>query len=428
MYRPNDLQNITYVWNNAEGLMGDDITFLVCRALIKLPPNRQEVGKVVGVTGRNVVESVSWASHPQGVMGKLLVDLSLQSKKNTELIKLALPYRALIKSFRIGEINPEVKYVHAKKVGVDSLLVEGIISLTTLGYLPWRGQTGVKGNFYDSSTIKISKSLPEVKEMVSAQVRFIPYHHRLDGTTLTLNGWKEIHLMYIAENNRGENVIVTRHLEPFTQNIILESELKSLGNLEISNGNVQSHVLASREVVVEGEFALTAQPAPFMMEMSQHADLFSKVKEMSQKLQERKKDKELKKETSSEEKVENTPVKELAASIEEVSAPVEEVTAPPEEINTLIERIDTSLEEINFPSENLNTPVEVILPEQETFEKPAINEELVVLAEEKIPVDEPVISDEADTGNENKEQGSKSIVILRESKRDRISKHMRKLK
>lgn len=398
MYRPNDLQNITYVWSNAEGLVGDDITFLVCRALIKLPPNQQDVDKVVGVYGKNVIDGISWADNTKGVMGKLLVDLNLQllnREKETEFVKLALPYRAVVKSSRLGEINPEVKYVYAKKVGMDSLLVEGIISLTSLGYLPWRGDTGITGEFSSSSTIKIALGLPEVQEMVSAQVRFMPLSYCLEEDALTLNGWQETHLMYITGKNRGEEVIVTRQIEPFTETIILNEKLSSLGFLEITNGNIQSQVISGRKVLVVGNFKLTAQSATPMGEAFSSNNVLEKMREMTQKIQAKKKVKEVR----------------IATPDMEEEKIISEVKSEPE-INTFSEIM---------PKETLQDLPEV-LTEEISISPELIDEKLnSTLAEtksEKIPLPE------------EKEMSltAQNIIIPRESKRARLNRHMRSLK
>ena len=103
MYRPDNLQNITYVWSNWEGLVGDDITFIVCRALISLAPRGQEIEKVVGIKGRNVIDAVSWHGNPKTVHGQLLVDLDLHhtiKKKPILQTGFAFPGPCQIISFR----------------------------------------------------------------------------------------------------------------------------------------------------------------------------------------------------------------------------------------------------------------------------------------------------------------------------------------
>ncbi|KJS85684.1 MAG: hypothetical protein JM58_08085 [Peptococcaceae bacterium BICA1-8] len=320
MYRPNNPQGVTYVWNNAEGLLGDDITFLVCRALVKLPSAQRDVGEVVGINSRNVVEGISWALNPKAVIGRLLVDLNLElpgETENTELVKLALPYRTSIKSLRMGEVIPEVKYVYAKKIGVDSILVEGIITLASLGYLPWRSEEGIIGDFPGMSTIKVGLPLPEVKETVSAQVRFILSEHKLEDSVLTVSGWKEIFLMYIGGKSRGEQVIVTQQVEPFTERIMLNAQVQSIGALEVSSGSLRTSVVDKREVLVEGNFFLKISPGPHVEEAFAPQEIMLKVKEMVEKVQERKKEKQKVQKIKEEEKITTPREKEVSVSPQE---------------------------------------------------------------------------------------------------------------
>lgn len=325
MYRPNDLQNITYVWSNTEGLMGDDITFLVCRALIKLEPERYRIEKVIGINGKNKIDAVSWHENPKGVQGQLLLDLDLGDRG--ELLKLALPYRVPVKTQRLGQINPEVKFVHAKKVGVDSLLIEGIITLTSLGYLPWRGAVNnIGGVFSDNCTVKLDKLLPEVKEMVSAQIRFNPLSHNLKEGILTMSGWKEIHLMYIAQGDRGEKVVVTRQVEPFTKEIILNTNLSAYSYWEISNGNIESFVIGPREVMVTSDFQLLTQQAPFITPTNNTNSILKDIKEMRKLIKNRKKIKQ-------EEKPEKINAPEEKEMLPEVEVPLKRQEVVPVEKN-----------------------------------------------------------------------------------------------
>ncbi|KJS19034.1 MAG: hypothetical protein VR72_20010 [Clostridiaceae bacterium BRH_c20a] len=322
MYRPNNQQGVTYVWNNAEGLLGDDITFLVCRALVKLPPARRDVGEVVGINSRNIVEGVSWNLSPKAIIGRLLVDLNLELPgeiESTELVKLALPYRTSIKSLRMGEVVPEVKYIYAKKVGVDSILVEGIITLASLGYLPWRSEVDITGEFSGVSTIKVGMSLPEIKETVSAQVRFILSGHKLEDSLLTVSGWKETFLMYISGKSRGEQVVVTQQVEPFTESIMLNTKVQSIGALEVSSGSLRTSVLDKREVLVEGDFFLIISPGFHIEEAFAPQEVMLKVKELVEKVQERKKEKK------------NEEVHNIKKEVKIVTHEKEEVPASPKE-------------------------------------------------------------------------------------------------
>lgn len=425
MYRPDNLQNITYVWSNWEGLVGDDITFIVCRALISLAPRGQEIEKVVGIKGRNVIDAVSWHGNPKTVHGQLLVDLDLQlanDKEKSRFYKLALPFQAPVKSYRLGEINPEVKFLHAEKMGTDSLLVEGIISLTSLGYLPWRGaMDDLGGTFTDDSVIKLDKLLPEVKEMVCAQIKYNPFSHTRKEKTLILTGLKEVHLMYIAEESGGEKVVITRQVEPFTKEIYLNVDLSSLGYLEINNGNIESQVLGPREIMVVGNFQVIAQGMPSMGATNYTNEILKKIKEMGEIIKNKRKHKKEEINSTVTEERENLTEESINAPSNEgedenktpISMPVNE------EIEESISKVEDE-EELEVVSSSL--PMEEIDSESQEEQETLTDFEEEIPSETGLPIvleekQEKVVAEE-----------SSSVIIPRESRRARLSKYMRNLK
>ncbi|NLT94984.1 MAG: hypothetical protein GXW85_05525 [Clostridia bacterium] len=424
MYRPDHLQNIAYVWSNTEGLVGDDITFLVARALIKLEQERQGIEKVVEISGRNVIDAVSWYEYPRTVQGQLLVDLHLESAgkgEKTKFYKLALPYRAPIKSFRLGELNPEVKFVHAKKMGGDSLLIEGIICLTCLGYLPWRGKkSNIGGAFTDSSIIKLNSLLPEIKEMVCTQIKFNPFGYSIKDNILSLRGWKEIHLMYIAQESRGERIVVTHQNEPFAKEIELNGDLRSLSYWEINNEKTENYVLGSREVKVVGNFRISGQSVPGMPANSQTGEILKSIKEMTKIIKNKQK---------------NTP----EGKLNEDRKTEELINNPPEEMREepMVSLPENSIDEIERASES-ETPEreapqateEEISAEREQESSPEEEKEAVplvplLLEEKKEKVIEKDLEEEkTELTSDNKE----GTIIPRQSKREKLSKYMRPLK
>ncbi|MGI6225764.1 MAG: hypothetical protein ACOYJ1_05850 [Peptococcales bacterium] len=433
--------------------MGDDITFLVCRALIKLPPDRREVEKVVETNGKNVINYISMIDNPRGVMGKLLVDLNLQMVgrgERTELIKLAIPYQASVRSF--GTINPEVKYIHAEIVGVNSLLVEGIISLTSLGYIPRRGMVrGMTSEFTSESTIRIANVLPEVKEMVSAQVRFIPLGHSLEEKSLTLNGWKETYLMYIADKTKGEKVIVTRQVEPFTETMFLDEKMSALSYLDIINRSIQSQVIGSREVLVKGNFELKVQPsASPSQEMLSPQVMLQEIKKLSQKIKAKKKTQNVRidiEEREAEQDTSETIENEVRQEANEISQPLEIAAEVEEEIFSEVtleeETISDSLDESPLVAEEIESATfsneivedmisgiseeeqvdEVIsdIPDKDQADEVITNFSEVVEKQEYFPPEEVSII-------EPELQSDNIILFNRESKRSKLKKHMRELK
>lgn len=426
MYRPDNLQNITYVRTNWEGLVGDDITFIVCRALISLAPKGQEIEKVVGIKGRNVIDAVSWHGNPKTFHGQLLLDLDLQlanDKEKSRFYKLALPFRAPVKSYRLGEINPEVKFVHVEKMGTDSLLIEGIISLTSLGYLPWRGaMDGLGGTFTDDSVIKLDKLLPEVKEMVCAQIKFNPFNHTRKEKTLILKGLKEVHLMYIAEESGGEKVVITRQVEPFTKEIYLNADLTSLGYLEITNGNIESQVLGPREIMVVGDFQVIAQGVPSMGTTNYTNEILKSVKEMGELIKKKRKHKKEEKNSTITEEKENFMEESASAPSNEVEGENKEPLSMP---------VNEELVE-NIPEVESEEELEVVnssLPIEEISDEPKEEPEILKDFEEEIPSETglPIVLEEKQE-KVVAEENTSSVIIPRESRRARLSKYMRNLK
>ncbi|MDK2823031.1 MAG: hypothetical protein PWQ67_117 [Clostridia bacterium] len=424
MYRTINPQNITYVWNNSEGLMGNDISFIILRTMVKLPFNNPEIGEIINIKGENMIESISWTTTPKVVMGKLVVDFSYQpfnwdkaklveekmerefdkserllrnnkNVKNKEetifssitdkykidvydknvVLNFIIPYRALIKSQKVGEIDAQVKFIHARQVGLQRVLIEAVIALTSLGYFPWR-EEGYTETFSNASLMTINEDLPDIKEPLTSQVRFIISDQKLEDGLLTISGLKEICLMYIGERTTGEKVIIARHFESFTENILLTDEMQFIGPMEIINDNLKTSLINKREVLIEGNYILKIIQTPFMGEVVVNAK-------------------------------------------EPVVEPLKPEIKPE---NNLPEKETSETEKIDFSENTQEIPLETIGVVENTEEKIESDEDNIEICKDQVETDYETWE------NNNRIETGEIVVLSRESKRAKLSKHMRKLK
>jgi len=419
-------QGLTYIWNNIEGLMGEEISYIVCRTMTRLPLNRPEIGEIISVGGKSEGQGLTKNTCPKWVHGNVFVEISYQppefEKEDIEgieledlekdfyrvgapvntvndafhqeetifsslstnsfqkidddgenvIVRFAIPYRGLMYSHRIGDVITQVKFIHAQQVGLRSLLVEAVVALTSSD--PLRLDEPYKGKFSNKTLFRINKSLPSISEPLTSQVRFTLLDQQLDGSFLRISGLKETCLMYVAEKTMGEKVILTRQLEHFAENIKLDEEIQWAGPIDITNENLSVSLVNSREVIIEGKFGLKMVLDPFNDDVLKNDEIKEMLNELDNKVE-----------------------------------------------NDIVENEDLEVLKDNENEETKADEVILKATEEEAEEKEERENE-------KIEVEIPEVI-EPDKSNERElfEVSNSPSQILRESKRAKLTKHMREL-
>ncbi|MFZ7101373.1 MAG: hypothetical protein ACOWWO_01775 [Peptococcaceae bacterium] len=276
MYNPYFPRYGECVWNNIEGLIGDDISFIVCRTMLKLPADKPDIGRLNCEQKRNIIEGVNHNTYPKEIIGQLMVDIKYeavnlddryrdifrkaQDGKEAKIevgLGINIPYQGILRTKRQGSVIPQLKYLNIKQVGLRNIFVEGVIALAGTGNSPDTARNQRSEGFLNDSSLKLRENIPDIREPLAAQIKFNITQHKIKDGILTIKGLKDIYLMFIADKKTGENIIIVQETIPFSEEIYLMEEPLKIAHVDIVSTNTIINVLNKREVRIEGDFLLS---------------------------------------------------------------------------------------------------------------------------------------------------------------------------
>ncbi|MFZ5945256.1 MAG: hypothetical protein ACOYVD_14220 [Bacillota bacterium] len=271
MYGSYGALGVNCIWNNAEGLIGDDESHIVCKTMLRVPPNFPAVKAVVKANGRVFIKEPIFNIKPDTVAGEIQVNFSYKptdfplgngedDRDFTDPIlpmSIVIPFETTMDIAKEEKVFSRIKYLKAQRVGMRNILLETVIYLARYNHSSRR----IEGSFINqvfsrSCVLKIDYQHPAVAEPLTAQVVYNVTHSSFKDGVLHLSGWKENYLIYEGVKDIGERVLIHHQTEPFDEEIYCEEALSFDIPPKITCENLTLELLNNREVLLEGDYNL----------------------------------------------------------------------------------------------------------------------------------------------------------------------------
>ena len=439
MYTPMDPHGVSYIWNNLGGMQGETTSYITIKTMIQIPLGKPNVGKILEVTGKsNLLSNYNY----RWLTGNLLVELKYQGLRNriVERLNFIIPFQGPTPFNAQGFPGVDVKFITARLIGSRNILIEAVVAVTASQQWGLRGGKEVLGEFSREESIYLEKDFPKAEEVLGVNIKFKPFKHQLTGRELKVYGLKEITVLYVGEQFSGDKISSVRKVEPFTETIQLKQEAPAFGPFTIVAKELNSRLVNPRELILEGKFSLVS-----FLPLSQSnmwGEMMGTVKNLTEMIK-GKKENELKlKGTDNITKAELKTKKEIKEIIEQKEELKEaENIQEAEELETVTEisKEEPQKEEkeelgVNSLITEENNVKEINQEAENRFEdgsKEEVEEEKTVqiILTETVTEETPAVVVEEENKKE-KEQAVKweKQKTSRLSSRERMAKHMRKLK